>query len=270
MANKIIFSLLLTVLIGTNVEARSRSRSKWKNKSRVKVEDRKQEEEEVEPVNEKQENVDEDTQRIMDRNERMQPNRYVKSEDSSQEEDEKSEEEKKNEILEAKKMENDRLNKEVKAEKLLSQGVSGDELVGEEFIKWSTAKAKMSSKEFKRLYLENIKMKRILRRLHDKQTGVSPTNQQAATPEKQQEVKNHDEEIFYIYGNYEDEEGELAGDQYIKWSTLKAKVTSKQFRSLVKRNNFLQRRVQRLMGENRRLTSEVAELQLRNKRLLRG
>ncbi|MDR2401959.1 MAG: hypothetical protein LBD32_00625 [Cytophagales bacterium] len=292
MANKIVFSLLLTIftLMWTNVEARGRKRSDTKKKS-GKVAEQKQPEVEVaelkqpevergeeSPVVEKrsqvvvgnEKNVYEDTQRIVEHNDGNQPQRFVNDRDSA-EGDEKSEEERRNEISEAQRMENERVRKERQAAKELSRGVSGNELVGEEFRKWSAAKAKTTSKEFKRMYLENIKMKRILRRLLNKQKGVSDKTQQTKVAvEEKQEVKNHSEEIFYIYGNYEDEEGELSGDAYIKWSTLKAKVTAKQFRSLVKRNNFLQLRTRKLMNEKLKLTKEVAELQLRNRRLLVG
>jgi hypothetical protein len=274
----------------TNVEARGRKRSDTKKKS-GKVAEQKQPEVEVaelkqpevergeeSPVVEKrsqvvvgnEKNVYEDTQRIVEHNDGNQPQRFVNDRDSA-EGDEKSEEERRNEISEAQRMENERVRKERQAAKELSRGVSGNELVGEEFRKWSAAKAKTTSKEFKRMYLENIKMKRILRRLLNKQKGVSDKTQQTKVAvEEKQEVKNHSEEIFYIYGNYEDEEGELSGDAYIKWSTLKAKVTAKQFRSLVKRNNFLQLRTRKLMNEKLKLTKEVAELQLRNRRLLVG
>lgn len=280
MRAKIIFSLILLLFVGNNAEARrrkSRTKEKKANVSLVKKDNKEQEindsQDEAQPANQEEikEEIyeDEETQKIIERNNKNKPRIFKNSNDLDPN---VTGEEKQNDILDSKQKENTRLNKERQSGQLISKGVSGDELVGEEFIKWSTAKAKTTSKAFKRMYLENIKMKRILQRIYAKQQGInqSSTNQPVQAIEAQQDIPSREDEIFFIYGKYEDEEGELSGDSYIKWSGLKAKTSAKQFRSLVRRNNFLQTRVQKLMSENRKLTNEVTTLKLRNKRLLRG
>ena len=102
--------------------------------------------------------VDIETQKIIEQNEKYQQQRSMKT---VKKDDSKTEEDNKQELLELQKKNQERENKEIQTDKFLATGVSGDELVGKEFAKWSTVKAKMSSKDFKRMYLENIKMKRI-------------------------------------------------------------------------------------------------------------
>ncbi len=266
MLKRIVFSLLLSFFIGSNSVVKA-----WSFGSKKKEAKGNNNKENEKMASDK---VDADTKKIMEQNEKYQQQRAIKT--AVKENDEKSEEEKKQEQLEIQKINQEREKKEIQADKFLAKGVSGDELVGEEFTKWSTVKAKMSSKDFKRMYLENLKMKRILQRFYASQKGTEPKNEKV---EKEKNIDvdklnkkddKKDEEIFYIYGNYEDEAGELAGDRYIKWSNLKSKTTALQFRSLVKRNRFLQSRVRKLMNDNRALRQEVEILKIKNKKLLRG
>ena len=273
MINRIVLPLLLAFFIGNTsvVEAWS-FRSKKKESKTLENEKDKVKEEIKAKLEEAK--VDAETKRVMEHNEKYQQQRAIKT--AVKENDGKSEEEKKQEQLEIQKINQKRENKEIQADKFLAKGVAGDELVGEEFTKWSAVKAKMSSKDFKRMYLENLKMKRILQRFYASQKGNEQKNAKVENEKKidvdklNKKDNKKDEEIFYIYGNYEDEAGELSGDRYIKWSNLKSKTTSLQFRSLVKRNKFLQARVRKLMNENRALRQEIETLKIKNKKLLRG
>ena len=130
-----------------------------------------------------------------------------------------------------------------------------DELSGEEYTKWSTAKAKTSSKQFRDLVLYYRTIKPLVDKLHDK-----------CIPPNLENCDKDTDDYMYIYGNYEDELGELAGDEYTKWIRAKTKTTTKQFKALVNAYKYMRARLQELLETNDKLNKENALLKKKNKK----
>lgn len=283
MMKRIFFPLLsLIYFLNSPSIVEARQRKKVKNVVQKEIRDGKIDaENKTDKIKSEIKNeIDEETEKIMEQNEKHK--RQIAVKEKEKEDDGKSEEEKMQELIEIEKINKERENKEIVADKFLAKGVSDDELIGEEYIKWSTIKAQMTSKEFKRMYLENLKMKKVLQRYYQNQQKKQP-----APVKKQEEQEGQEENVvnvetlnkeknakdmenFYIYGNYEDETGELSGDKYIKWMSLKNKATALQFQNLVKGYKFLQNTVKRQKHRITTLMNENEALKIKNKKLLRG